>query len=91
MLDPQPEGGYPVTSPVLPELIPEGDALVEALANAVNAFAAVAEICEDEGRTPRLDTPVDDTDGQLPSERRNVTFAVVPIIPAPCSIRLQSA
>ena len=50
LLDPQPEGGYTVTSPLLPELVTEGDTLAEALANAEDAFAAVAEIYEDEGR-----------------------------------------
>ena len=52
MLEPQPEGGYTVTSPLLPELITEGDTVAEALANAEDAFAAVAEIYEDRGRPP---------------------------------------
>ena len=43
----QPEGGYTVTSPLLPELITERDTVAEALANARDAFAAVAEIHED--------------------------------------------
>ena len=56
ILDPQPEGGYTVTSPLLPELITEGDTIAEALANAEDAchaedaFAAVVEIYEDRGR-----------------------------------------
>lgn len=50
VLDPQPEGGYTVTSPLLPELITEGDTVSEALANAEDAFAAVIEIYEDKGR-----------------------------------------
>ena len=50
LLEPQPEGGYTVTSPLLPELITEGDTLSEALANAEDAFAVVLEIYEDEGR-----------------------------------------
>ena len=48
-LEPQPEGGYTVTSPLLPELITEGDTVAEALANAQDAFAAVAEIYQDRG------------------------------------------
>ncbi len=52
VLEPQPEGGYTVTSPLLPELITEGDTVAEALANAEDAFAAVAEIYEDRGRPP---------------------------------------
>ncbi len=49
VLEPQPEGGYTVTSPLLPELVTEGDTVAEALANAQDAFAAVAEIYEDRG------------------------------------------
>ena len=55
-LEPQPEGGYTVTSPLLPELITEGDTVAEALANAEDAFAVVLEIYEDEGRPIPLDS-----------------------------------
>ena len=51
VLDPQPEGGYTVTSPLLPELITEGETIAEALENAEDAFAAVVEIYEDRGRS----------------------------------------
>jgi antitoxin HicB len=47
---PQPEGGYTVTSPVLPELITEGDTLKEARANVEDAFAAVLEIYAEQNR-----------------------------------------
>ncbi len=47
---PQPEGGYTVTSPVLPELLTEGDSLAEAQANVRDAFEAVVELYADEGR-----------------------------------------
>lgn len=50
VLEPQPEGGYTVTSSALPELVTEGDSVAEALANAEDAFAAVVEIYEDRGR-----------------------------------------
>ena len=50
ILSPQPEGGFTVTSPLLPELITEGDTADEALANARDALAAVIEIYEDTGR-----------------------------------------
>ena len=53
VLDPQPEGGYTVTSPLLPELITEGETVSEALANAEDAFAAVMEIHEDRGTRRR--------------------------------------
>jgi antitoxin HicB len=46
----QPEGGYTVTSPTLPELITEGDTLVKALTHAEDAFAAVVELYEDLGQ-----------------------------------------
>ncbi|MXZ42927.1 MAG: type II toxin-antitoxin system HicB family antitoxin [Caldilineaceae bacterium SB0666_bin_21] len=48
VLEPQPEGGYTVTSPLLPELITEGDTMAEALANVEDAFAAVVEIYQDQ-------------------------------------------
>jgi antitoxin HicB len=48
---PQPEGGYTVTSPVLPELLIEGDSLELAQANVPDAFAAVVELYEDQGRS----------------------------------------
>ncbi len=50
VLSPQPEGGYTVTSPLLPELITEGDTIVEALENVKDALAAVIEIYEDTDR-----------------------------------------
>lgn len=50
VLTPQPEGGFTVTSPVLPELITEGDTAEEALANVRDALAAVIETYHDLGR-----------------------------------------
>jgi antitoxin HicB len=50
ILEPQPEGGYTVTSPLLPELVTEGDTAQEALENVKDALAAVVEIYEDLGR-----------------------------------------
>ncbi|MFQ6116353.1 MAG: type II toxin-antitoxin system HicB family antitoxin [bacterium] len=50
VLEPQPEGGYTVTCPVLPELITEGDTVKEALDNAADALAAIIEAYEDLGR-----------------------------------------
>jgi len=47
---PQPEGGYTVTSPVLPELLTEGDTLEEAQANVRDAFEAVVELYAELGR-----------------------------------------
>lgn len=66
VLKPQPEGGFTVTSPVLPELVTEGDSVEDALHNVHDALAAVIEIYEDEGRTlpanlqldPKPDAPI---------------------------------
>ena len=50
ILTPQPEGGFTVTSPLLPELITEGDSIEEALSNVDDAIAAALEIYDDAGR-----------------------------------------
>ncbi|MDZ4861136.1 MAG: type II toxin-antitoxin system HicB family antitoxin [Candidatus Hydrogenedentes bacterium] len=50
VLSPQPEGGFTVTSPVLPELITEGDTVDKALGNVQDAITAALEIYDDEGR-----------------------------------------
>jgi len=50
LLTAQPEGGYTVTSPVLPELVTEGDTLEEAINNVKDALVAVVETYEDLGR-----------------------------------------
>ncbi len=43
ILEPQPEGGYVVTCPLLPELITEGETVQDALQNANDALAAIVE------------------------------------------------
>jgi antitoxin HicB len=48
---PQPEGGFTVTSPALPELVTEGDTLEEAFANVRDALSAVIELYTEEGRS----------------------------------------
>ncbi|MEH2045194.1 type II toxin-antitoxin system HicB family antitoxin [Nostoc sp.] len=50
LLTPQPEGGFTVTSPLLPELITEGNSVDEVLVNARDAFEAVLEVYEDLGK-----------------------------------------
>lgn len=50
LLTPQPEGGFTVTSPMLPELLTEGDTVESALANVQDALAAVVELYDDLGR-----------------------------------------
>ena len=50
LLSPQPEGGFTITSSLLPELVTEGDTVEEALENVRDALAAVVEAYEDLGR-----------------------------------------
>jgi antitoxin HicB len=47
VFEPQPEGGYTVTCPILPELITEGETVAEALANVEDALIAIIEAYED--------------------------------------------
>ena len=47
VLAPQPEGGYTVTCPLIPEMVTEGDTVREALQNANDALAAIIEAYED--------------------------------------------
>ncbi len=54
ILSPQPEGGYTVTSPVLPELVSEGDSIEEALFNVRDALAAAIEIYTDRSAIRQL-------------------------------------
>ena len=68
VLEPQPEGGYTVTSPLLPELITEGDTISECLSNAKDAFAVVLEIYEDEERPLPAEITVDDEVGSVSVE-----------------------
>jgi antitoxin HicB len=58
VLSPQPEGGYTVTSPLLPELVTEGDTVEEVLENVKDALAAVVEAYQDLGRPLPQDTKV---------------------------------
>ena len=51
LLEPQPEGGFTVTSPILPELVTEGDSVEEVLANVQDAIHAIIEAYEDLGRS----------------------------------------
>jgi antitoxin HicB len=50
VLEPQPEGGFTITCPIMPELITEADTLDEVAPNVADALVAVIEIYEDAGR-----------------------------------------
>ncbi len=47
VLEPQPEGGYTITCPLLPNLITEADTLSEVMPNVADALAALIETYED--------------------------------------------
>jgi antitoxin HicB len=47
LLEPQPEGGYTITCPLLPDLITEADTLDEVIPNVSDALAAIIEAYED--------------------------------------------
>ncbi|MEM6330539.1 MAG: type II toxin-antitoxin system HicB family antitoxin [Planctomycetota bacterium] len=58
VLTPQPEGGYTVTSPLLPELVTEGNSVADAIQNVQDAMPAVIEIYEQLGRPlPTTESP----------------------------------
>ena len=46
----KPEGGFKVTSPVLPELVSEGETKEDALNNAQAALGAVLDLYEEMGK-----------------------------------------
>ena len=56
VLTPQVEGGYIVISPLLPELVTEGDSVDDVLNNVKDALAAVVELYEDLGCPPPRST-----------------------------------
>ena len=47
ILEPQPEGGYTITCPLLPELITEADTMSEVNPHVADALAAIIELYED--------------------------------------------
>jgi len=65
VLTPQPEGGYTVTSPLLPELVTEGDSVDEALVNVKDALAAVIEAYQDVGRPLPQNAQIQDAGGPV--------------------------
>jgi len=65
VLNPQPEGGFTVTSPLLPELVTERDTLDEALTNVRDALTAVVEAYQDLGRPLPANVQISDKDGPL--------------------------
>ena len=50
VLEPQPEGGFTITCPLLPELITEADTLEEVVPHITDALEAIIEAFQDLGR-----------------------------------------
>lgn len=65
LLEPQPEGGFTVTSPLVPELITEGDNLEEVIEHVQDCWATVLEFYEDDGRPLPPELFVDDKGGPI--------------------------
>ena len=51
VLEPQPEGGYVITCPLIPNLITEADSLDQVHTHVADALAALIEIYEDLGKS----------------------------------------
>ncbi|MCR4317471.1 MAG: type II toxin-antitoxin system HicB family antitoxin [Planctomycetes bacterium] len=47
LLSPQPEGGYTVTCPILPEFLTEGESMEDIIVNVQDALEATLEIYEE--------------------------------------------
>ncbi len=67
-LYPQPEGGYTVESPMLPEFLSDADTIEEAQRNAQDAFEAVVEMYEHFGDTLPVEIFVEDPTGPISAE-----------------------
>ena len=65
VLEPQSEGGFTVTSPILPELVTEGDTIEEVLANVQDALQAVIEAYQDLGRSLPSSLQLPDTNSPV--------------------------
>lgn len=68
ILEPQPEGGYTVTSPLLPGLVTEGDTVEDALDNVRDAFAAILEAYQETGKALPPNLLVSDSTGPVWTE-----------------------
>jgi antitoxin HicB len=68
IFEPHPEGGFTVTSPLLPELITEGDSVEDALENVRDALAAVIEAYQETGRNLPPNLVITDPSGPVWAE-----------------------
>ncbi|RKZ74729.1 MAG: type II toxin-antitoxin system HicB family antitoxin [Candidatus Parabeggiatoa sp. nov. 1] len=76
ILEPQPEGGYTITCPLLPNLITEADTLDEVMPNVTDALAALIEAYED------LNQPLPMVLQPLPSGSALWSETLIPVITA---------
>ena len=78
VLEPQPEGGYTVTSPVVPDLVTEADTLAQVIPHVADAVAALLELYQDLGK------PVPAALRPLEAESNEPIWAeaLVPAVPA---------
>lgn len=65
ILEPQPEGGFTVTCPILPEFVTEGDTVEDVLVNVQDALQAVIEAYQDLGRSLPSSLQVPDTNSPV--------------------------
>jgi antitoxin HicB len=68
VLAPQPDGGYCVTSPLLPELHTEGDTADQAVSHVQDALTAVIELYEDLGHPLPQGVVLDEPSGPVTFE-----------------------
>lgn len=67
LLEPQPEGGYTITSPLVPDLVTEADTLDQVIPHVADALASLIELYQDLGRQipPALSKLAADTDAPI--------------------------
>ena len=64
-LDPQPEGGWTITSPLVPEFLTEADTMAEVMPNVLDAWETVVELYEDSGYSLPTEPFVTDSSTEL--------------------------
>ncbi len=65
ILEPQSEGGFTVTCPILPELVTEGETIEDVLVNIQDALQAVIEAYQDLGRSLPSSLQLPDTNSPV--------------------------
>ena len=71
VIEPYPDGGFSIRSPLFPELISDGDTFEDAVRNAQDAVHAVLELYEDLGKPLPPDVIIEDP------QHRPVRFELV--------------